>query len=132
MLRNKQLKYTLVCRVTCALDTQQISRKLLVFVSPAICVALLFWGQYTRQTVLSSRKHAYVYNFDPLKPHFYILKVGFTGVYIIYLISAQKHKLWVLVRTASPSLTSTYNLCFEQKYEKYQRFLSEFFFSFWR
>ena len=31
-----------------------------------------------------------LYNFDPLKPHFYIAKLGFTGVYIIFLISAQK------------------------------------------
>ena len=30
-----------------------------------------------------------LYNFDPLKPHFYIEKLGFTGVYIIFLISAQ-------------------------------------------
>ena len=29
----------------------------------------------------------YLYNFDPLKPHFYIVKLGFTGVYIIFLIS---------------------------------------------
>ena len=43
----------------------------------------------------------YLYNFDPLKPHFYTGKLGFTGVYIIFLISAQKHRLWVLVRTAS-------------------------------
>ena len=28
-------------------------------------------------------------NVYPLKPHFYIVKVGFTGVYIIFLISAQ-------------------------------------------
>ena len=40
-------------------------------------------------------------NFDPLKPHFYIVKLGFIGVYIIVLISARKHRLWVLVRTAS-------------------------------
>ena len=69
----------------------------------------------------------YLYNFDLLKPHFYIVKLGFTGVYIIFLISAQKHRLWVPVRTASPRLgeavlTSTHNLCFEQKYEKYQQF----------
>ena len=44
----------------------------------------------------------YLYNYDPLKPHFYIVKLGFTGVYIIFLISAQKHRLLVLVRTASP------------------------------
>ena len=30
-----------------------------------------------------------LYNFDPLKPHFYIVKLVFTGVYIIFLISAQ-------------------------------------------
>ena len=27
----------------------------------------------------------YLYNFDHLKPHFYIIKLGFTGVYIIFL-----------------------------------------------
>ena len=30
-----------------------------------------------------------LYNFDPLQPHFYIAKLGFTGVYITFLISAQ-------------------------------------------
>ena len=30
-----------------------------------------------------------LYNFDPLKPHFYIVKLGFTGVYIIFQIAAQ-------------------------------------------
>ena len=30
-----------------------------------------------------------LYNFDPLKPRFCIVKLGFTGVYIIFLISAQ-------------------------------------------
>ena len=55
-----------------------------------------------------------LYNFDPLKPYFYIVKLGFTRVYIIFLISAQV-------------LTITHNLCFEQKYEKYLNFLSENF-----
>ena len=36
-----------------------------------------------------------LYNFDPLKPHFYTVKLGFTGVYITFVISAQKHRLWV-------------------------------------
>ena len=40
-------------------------------------------------------------NVYPLTPHFYILKLGFTGVYIIFLIFASKHRLWVLVRAAS-------------------------------
>ena len=45
-------------------------------------------SQYITKTCL--------YNFDPLQPHFYTVKLGFTGVYIIFLISAQKHRLWVL------------------------------------
>ena len=35
-----------------------------------------------------------LYNFDPLKPRFYIVKLGFIWVYIIFLISAQKHRHW--------------------------------------
>ena len=42
----------------------------------------------------------YRYNFDPLIPHFYIVKLEFRRVYIIFLISAKKHRLLVLVRTA--------------------------------
>ena len=34
-------------------------------------------------------KKTRLYNFDPLKPHFYIVNLGFTGVHIIFLISAQ-------------------------------------------
>ena len=34
---------------------------------------------------------SYLYNFDPLKPHFYIVKLGLAGVYIIFLISAKKN-----------------------------------------
>ena len=35
-----------------------------------------------------------LYNFDPLKLHFYIAKLGFTGVYTIFLISAHKHSMF--------------------------------------
>ena len=42
-----------------------------------------------------------LYNFYSLKPLIYIVKLGFIGVYIIFFIFAQKHRLWVLVRTAS-------------------------------
>ena len=42
----------------------------------------------------------YLYNFNPLKPHFYIEQLGFTGVhYFSYFCS--KHRVWVLIRTAS-------------------------------
>ena len=53
-----------------------------------------------------------LHNFDPLKPHFYIVKLGFTGVCIIFLISAQRVPTIYVV---------------EQKCEKYQNFLSENF-----
>ena len=32
----------------------------------------------------------YLYNSDPLKPHFYIVKLRLTGVHIIFIISAKK------------------------------------------
>ena len=41
-------------------------------------------------TIMPSRKHSYiVYNVNPLKPHFYVVNLGFTGLYINFLISAQ-------------------------------------------
>ena len=36
-----------------------------------------------------TKTYMYLYNFDPLKPHVYVVKLGFTGVYVIFLISAQ-------------------------------------------
>ena len=70
-----------------------------------------------------------LYNFDPLKPHFYIVKLGFKRVYIIFLISAQKHRLWVLVKIAL--LRRFYRVptiyVLSRNIKKYQRFLSENF-----
>ena len=57
----------------------------------------------------------YLYNSDPHKSHFYMVKLGFKGVYII-----------------NPVLTSTHNLRFEQKCEKYKSFFYLKVFSFWR
>ena len=65
-----------------------------------------------------SRKHVYI-----ISTHFYIVKLGFIGVSFFFLIFARKHRLWV----AEAVLTSTHNLYFEQKYEKYHFFLSENF-----
>ena len=62
----------------------------------------LFMYYYSCFSYVLAITITYQYNFDPLKPHFFIVKLGFTGVYIIFLISVQKHRLWVLVRTASP------------------------------
>ena len=68
-----------------------------------------------------------LYNFDPFKPHFYIVKLGFTGEYIIFLISAQKHRLWYSLEP--PQRVPTIYV-FEQKCEKYQFFYLKIF-SFW-
>ena len=48
------------------------------------------YGMHRRRAYRLSMTKTYLYNFDPLLPHFYIVKLGFTGVYIIFLISAQK------------------------------------------
>ena len=64
----------------------------------------LCWAHISEATFPDVATHitkTCLYNFDPLKPHFYTLKLGFTGIYINFLIPAQKHRLWVLVRTAS-------------------------------
>ena len=45
----------------------------------------MFWSRNKQHNITKT----YLYNFDPLKPHFYIVKLGFTGVYIIFFIAAQ-------------------------------------------
>ena len=47
------------------------------------------WPSYKCSKIHVFITKTYLYNFDPLKPHFYIVQLGFTGVYIIFLISAQ-------------------------------------------
>ena len=60
-----------------------------------------------------------LYNFDPLKPYFCIVKLGFTAVYIIFLISAQNiYCEYSLERLNEVVLTSTQNLCFEKEMDK--------------
>ena len=59
-----------------------------------------------------------------------MVKLGFTGVYSIFLISVQKHRLWYSLdpsRLVEAVLTSIHNLCFEQKYEKISEFLFDNF-----
>ena len=61
----------------------------------------------------------------PFTPHFYIVKPGFTGVYIIFLIFTLKHRSWVHVRTTAAVLTCIHDLVFEQKYENSQNISNE-------
>ena len=73
-----------------------------------------------------------LYNIDPLKPHFYIVKLGFTGVYIIFLISAQKHGLWYSLEPPRRGGSNEYP---QSMFWAEIRKISEFFylkiFSFW-
>ena len=75
-------------------------------------VPMCSYVSYCKCAVLFRITKTHLYNFDPLKPHFYIVKLGFTGVYIIFLIFAHKHRLWVLVRTALESKNMKNNRIF--------------------
>ena len=66
-----------------------------------------------------------LYKFDPppLQPHFYIVKLGFTGVYIIFLILLNNIDCRYSLEPPRRGGSNEYhNLYFEQKYEKYRRF----------
>ena len=82
----KWLEYlTLVQKVGGSNPTQVVTGKILT-IHPAV-------NRYIMLTCLS--------NLHPLAPHLFIVKLGFTGVYIFFIIFALKHRLWVLVRTTS-------------------------------
>ena len=80
------------------------------------CAQWRFWSHSANaQAELNLRwthiiTKTYLYNVDPLYPNFYIVKLGFTGLYVIFLISAQKHRLWVLVRTSTQKHRLWYSL----------------------
>ena len=70
----------------------------------------------------------YLYNFDPLKPHFYIVKLVFTGVYIIFLISAQNIDYWYSLEPPRRGGSNEYpQSMFWAEIWKNQNFLSEHF-----
>ena len=54
---------------------------------PLICVGILI-ETFSIWDITKTR----LYNIDPLKSHFYIVKLGFTGVNITYLILQKKKK----------------------------------------
>ena len=69
-----------------------------------------------------------LYNFDPLKPHFYIVKLGFTGVYIIFLISDQNIDCWYLLESPRRGDSNGYpQSMFWKEIWKISEFLSENF-----
>ena len=87
---------------------------------------------YISRIMINNITKTRLYNFDPLKPHFYIVKLGFTGVYIIFLISAQNIDCGYSLEPPHRGGSNEYhNLCFVQKYEKYQIFYLKTFSFLW-
>ena len=75
------------------LGSQKLSVTLIIL-SLKCCLSLARGYMHEKtNTCLKKKSHditkTRLYSFDPLKPHFYIVKLGFTGVYIIFFISAQ-------------------------------------------
>ena len=56
----------------------------------------------------------YRYNFDSLKPHFYIAELGFTYAWLFFLFLLKNIDCGY---SLSAVVTSRHNLCFKQKYE---------------
>ena len=83
-------------------------------------------GEKYRNTYCITK--TYLYDFDHLIPHFYLVKLGFTWVYIISLISAQNIDCGYSLEPPRRGGSNEYHkLCFVQKFEKYLSFLSENF-----
>ena len=93
---------------------------------PGVCIC--FQSTPLSKLLISITKTC-IYNVDPIKPHFHIVKLGFTR-YTLFFLFLLKHRLWVLVRTASARPTSTDNLCFWAETWKISEVLSENF-HFW-
>ena len=80
----------------------------------------------------TSRKHAYIM-LTPLKPHFYIVKLGFTGVYIIFLISAQNIECGYSLEPPRRGGSNEYpqSMFWAEIWKKYQNFYLKIFIFWW-
>ena len=69
-----------------------------------------------------------LYNFDPLKPLFYIVKLGFTGYTLFFLFLLKNIDCGYSLEPSRRGGSNEYlKSCFEQKYEKYRGFYLIFF-----
>ena len=90
-------------------------------------------AQKVKEVTESSRKQANIM-LTPLIS-LYIVKLGFTGGYIIFLILLKRKQNrdcgYLLEPPCRGGCNEYHNLCFEQEYEKYQFFFILKFFLFW-
>ena len=95
--------------------------------------------QWARSHLLKFHKEAVIitktclYNFDPLKPHFYIVKLGFTGVYIIFLFLLKNIDCGYSLEPPRRGGSNEYqqSMFWAEIWKKYQSFYLKIF-SFWR
>ena len=82
-------------------------------------------GRVAKQTITKTR----LYNFDPLKPHFYTVKLGFPGVYNIFLISAKNIDCGYSLEPPLRGGSNEYpqSMFWAEIWKKNQSFLSENF-----
>ena len=82
---------------------------------------------------VNNTKHAYIILTTLNLPHFYIVKLGFTGVYFFLFCSKYIDCGYSLEPPRRGSSNEYHKLCIEQKYENCRNFSSEnfhFFFFF--
>ena len=70
----------------------------------------------------------YLYNLDPIKPHFYIIKLGFTGVHTIFHFSAQNIDCGYSLEPPRRGGSNEYpqSMFWAEKWKKYQIFFQFF------
>ena len=56
------------------------------------------------------------YHSYPLEPHFYLVNLGFTGVYVFFLIRDSKHRMWVLVKNLCILHGQVFEMCEQDDY----------------
>ena len=92
--------------------------------------SFVIFGFSRQQTKFASHHENKPIQFWLLKPHFYTVKLEITGVYIIFLISAQKHRLWYSLEPPRRGGSNEYPQSMfwaEIWKKKNQKFLSENF-----
>ena len=79
--------------------------------------------------LMRSITKTYLYNFDPLKPHFYIVKLGFTGEYTIFLFLLKNIDCGYSLEPPRRGGSNEYpqSMFLSRNKKKYQNFLSENF-----
>ena len=106
--------------------------KLFILCSGAVVVVFLFIINMllVKETwYTSASRKTCLYNIDPLKPHFYIVKLGFTGVYIIFLIFARNIDCWYSLEPPRRGGSNEYPLSmFWAKIWRISKFFIFFFF----